>query len=234
MDSRVQKAQKHMQRAQELMLESQLHFGAPDRKFFKRNYSQDTIDMIFKHRKGYLVDAIIHLISAAKTVNKIDLKLLFPTYTYCDTFEEAKEKSESDLSESSYYFRSFAPSSCISDVVVGILRDEKEIEPFLNRNIHPWKGKVIHKDEFMSVLTRKMNDAVRSHNMREDLDNTWESEPSRSLFPDTSIELELRELLVIAISISSLAMQHVNTNGAKCGHPDLISKFSEESSDFFY
>ena len=79
----------------------------------------------------------------------------------------------------------------------------------------------------MSVLTRKMNDAVRSHKMREDLDNTWESEPSRSLFPDTSIELELRELLVIAISISSLAMQHVNTNGAKCGHPDLISKFRD-------
>ena len=48
----LQKAQKHMQRAQELMLESQLHFGAPDKKFFERNYDQETIDLIFEHRKG--------------------------------------------------------------------------------------------------------------------------------------------------------------------------------------
>lgn len=94
MDSRVQKAQKHMQRAQELMLESQLHFGAPDKKFFERNYDQETIDLIFEHRKGYLVDAINHLLSASETVNEIDLNLLFPTYSHDRTLEEAKEKSK--------------------------------------------------------------------------------------------------------------------------------------------
>ena len=215
----LQKAQKHMRRAQELMLESQLHFGAPKKKFFERNDSQkSTIDLIFEHRKGYLVDAINHLLSASETLGKIDLSLLFPTNSYAPTLEEA-QKFNKDLKDHAYFYRAFVPGSCISDVVVGILKDDEAIKPWLDKNIKPWNYTSIGKNEFLSVLTQKMHGVVCDHKTRESIDNRWINEPVRHLFADTSIELELRELLVIAISISSLAMQHVKN---KCGHKDLL------------
>lgn len=226
----LQKAQKHMQRAQQLMLESQLQFGAPQTKFFERNYSQSTKDLIFDHRKGYLVDAINHLLSASEMLDSIDLQLLFPTYSYAHTLKEAREAHSQayPFDEFSYFWTSLVPGSCISDVVVSILKDDKDIKPWLDKNISPWKNNFISKNEFMSVLTKKMHGVVCTHRKRQSIDNEWNRLFEQHIFPDTSIELELRELLVIAISISSLAMQHVQK---KCGHKDLLHKIMRHAQD---
>ena len=178
-------------------------------------YSESTKELVYSVRKSYIIKSVQHLLKAAQLCEQVPIKM-WPSNSYAP-------KKDSQRLDDNYFSPSqfrIIPGSCISDLIHDSIANPKRSKDYINITLK--KNSKKSTDMFIADSTKRIHRLISQAKTRYQFDNTrfyTETEPldpndkPYNLEKDTALELHLRQILIVCLSMFVLCAQHCSECG---------------------